>query len=210
MLANIRFEEVSNTALNKVLSDGRRSSRIDVVFDIYQVKSIKTAERAERGSKLGIVFRQIKPGHRIKNWKRILASIETKAKLAKFMTENWKELRQREKLGDVILMVTSGERCLRLTKDDVTEITELRSTQEEADTRMMIHVKHAATSYQNVVMDSEDTDVFVNLLSLHSQIPTRILLRRGKGNAVRLIEIPRLRTILGEDVCQAMIDVHWM
>ena len=47
---------------------------------------------------------------------------------------------------------------------------------------MMIHVKHAATSYQNVVVNSEDTDVFVILLSLHSQIPTRILLRRGKGN----------------------------
>ena len=66
-------------------------------------------------------------------------------------------------------MVTSGERCFRSTKDDVTEITELRSTQEEADTRMMIHVvKHAATSYQNVVVNSEDTDVFVILLSLHS------------------------------------------
>ena len=57
-------------------------------------------------------------------------------------------------------------------------------------------------------MNSEDTDVFVILLSLHSQIPTRILLRRGKGNAVRLIDIPRLGTILGEDVCQAMIGVH--
>ena len=78
----------------------------------------------------------------------------------------------------------------------MTEITELRSTQEEADTRMMIHVKHAATSYQNVVVNSEDTDVFVILLSLHSQIPTRILLRRGKENAVRLIDIPRLGTIL--------------
>ena len=42
----------------------------------------------------------------------------------------------------------------------------LRSTQEEADTRMMIHVKHAATSYQNVVVNSEDTDVFC-----HSPIP---------------------------------------
>ena len=62
--------------------------------------------------------------------------------------------------GDrAILMVTSGETCFRLTKDDVTEITELRSTQEEADTRMVIHVKHAATSYQNVVVNSEDTDV---------------------------------------------------
>jgi len=39
------------------------------------------------------------------------------------MAENWKELRQKEKLGDVRLMVTSGERCFRLTKDDVTEIT---------------------------------------------------------------------------------------
>ena len=47
-----------------MLSDGRGSSRIDVVFDIYQEKSIKTAEQAERGSKLGIVFSQIKPGHR--------------------------------------------------------------------------------------------------------------------------------------------------
>ena len=113
-----------------------------------------------------------------------------------------------QKLHDVILMVTSGERCFRLTKDDVTEITELRSMQEEADTRMMIHVKHAAASYRNVVVISEDTDVFVILLSFHSQIPTRILLRKGKGNAVRLIDISRLGTILGQDVCQALIDVH--
>ena len=53
------------------------------------------------------------------------------------MAENRKEVRQREKLGDVILMVTSGERCFRLTKDDVTEITE-----EEADTRLVIHVNN--------------------------------------------------------------------
>jgi len=165
---NLTFEEVSDKVLNKVLSDGRGSSHTDVVFVIYQEKSIKTAERAERGSKLGIVFNQIQPGHRIKNWKRILASTETKAKLTKFMAENWKELRQSEKLHDVILMVTSGERCFRFTKDDVTEITELRSTHKEADTRMMIHVNHAAASYRNVVVISEDTDVFIILLSLHS------------------------------------------
>jgi len=73
--------------------------------------------------------------------------------------------------------------------------------QEEADTRMMIHVKHTAASYRNVVVISEDSDVFVILLSLHSQIHTRILLRKGKGNAVRLIDISRLGTILGQDVC---------
>ena len=109
-----------------------------------------------------------------------------------------------QKLHDVILMVTSGERCFRLTKDDVTEITELRSMQDQADTRMMIHVKHAAASYRNVVVISEDDDVFVILLSLHSQIPTRILLRKGKKNAV----ISRLGTILGQDVCQKHAGVH--
>ena len=132
---NLTFEEVSDTVPNKVLSDGRGSSRIDVVFDIYQEKSIQTAEpeQAERGSKPGIVFSQIQPGHQIKNWKNILASNETKAKLTKFIAENWKELRQTEKLHDVILMVTSGERCFRLTIDDVTEITELRSMREKTD-----------------------------------------------------------------------------
>jgi len=87
-------------------------------------------------------------------------------------------------------MVTLGEGCFRLTKDDLTEITELRSMQEEADTRMIIHVKHAAASYRKVLVISEDSDVFIILLSLHSQIPTRILLRKGKGNAV------------GQDACQ--------
>jgi len=38
----------------------------------------------------------------------MLASIETKAKLTKFMAENWKELRQREKLGDVIYTNIDG------------------------------------------------------------------------------------------------------
>jgi len=96
-------------------------------------------------------------------------------------------------------MVTSGERCFRLTKGDVTEITELRSMQKEADTRMMIHVKHAAASYRNVVVISEDTDVFIILLSPHSQIPTRILLRKRKGNAV----ISRLGAILWSIVSKA-------
>ena len=68
----------------------------------------------------------------------------------------------------------------------------------------MIHVKHEAASYRNVVVISQDIDVFIILLSLHSQIPTRILLRKGTGNAV----ISRLGTILGQDVCQALKGVH--
>ena len=127
---NLTFDELSDTVLKKVLNDGSGIVRIDVVFDIYLEQSIETAERAHPGSKQGLVFSQIKAEHRIKNWKRILASVESKAKLTTFLAENWQEQHQREKLGDTILMVTSGEKCFRITKDDVTEIPELETTHE--------------------------------------------------------------------------------
>ena len=107
--SRVKRDESDVTSIMDMLENNWTNPFLNQPMDLL---NLSTAERAEHGSKLGIVFSQIKPGHRIKNWKRILASIETKAKLTKFMAENWKELRQREKLGDVILMVTSGERCL--------------------------------------------------------------------------------------------------
>ena len=137
-----------------------------------------------------------------------MASRESKSKLTIFLSENWKQECIRKKLGHVTLVITEGERCFRLSKDDVTEIVELQSTHEEADIRMMIHARHAAISYQKVVIISEDTDVLVILLSLHSQIPARVFLRRGKKNSVRLIDIQRLGVMLGKDICAALIGVH--
>jgi len=124
-----------------------------------------------------------------------------------------KEQQRRNKLGQIILMVTSGESGFRISKDEVLEAVleahELLSTQEEADTRLMIHVKHTAAKYPKVVVTSEDTDVnFIILLSLHLQIGTRIILRRGKKNAVRQIAISRFGTVCGKDVCTALIGVH--
>ncbi|KAG1650019.1 hypothetical protein GQR58_028409 [Nymphon striatum] len=98
---NMTFDELSDAILKKIFNDGRGSGRIDVVFDLYQDQSIKAAERINRGSKCGIMFNQIKPGHRIKNWKRILASTESKAKLTIFLAENWKEECRRSKLCNV-------------------------------------------------------------------------------------------------------------
>ena len=45
-------------------------------------------------------------------------------------------------LKEILLVDNSGEQCYLITKERVTEIVELRSTQHEADTRMMTHVRH--------------------------------------------------------------------
>ncbi|KAG1670717.1 Glutamate receptor ionotropic, kainate 2 [Nymphon striatum] len=232
---NMTFDELSDAILKKIFNDGRGSGRIDVVFDLYQDQSIKAAERINRGSKCGIMFNQIKPGHRIKNWKRILASTESKAKLTIFLAENWKEECRRSKLGSIILMVTTGEQCFKITKDEVTEMTELRSTHEEADT-MMIHAKHAAVNFRTVVVISEDTDamksglfrtkiiswiIFTNEelskfldLSLEIQYDTRMLLIRRKEpqQESAVTEIYRLSYKNGksssiEMLCSAVIDI---
>jgi hypothetical protein len=205
---NRTFGEMSQHILNLVLNDGRGSQRIDIVFDVYKDQSIKSAERILRGAKDGLLFHEIKAGHRIKNWKRLLANSESKNRLTIFLAESWKEESTRKMLGDTTLVVTSGEQCFQITRDSVEEVTELFSTQEEADTRLALHAKHAIGTNRHVIVISDDTDVFVILLSLQPAIGQRLLLRRGKKNHIRLIDIQRLACIIGRGVCTALIGVH--
>ena len=206
---HLTFDELSHRILKQILSEGRGSERIDVVFDIYRSQSIKTAERVNRGSNQGIVFKQIKPGHRITNYKRLLSSNESKAKLTHFLVDSWKEEKKRELLGNTMLMVTYEEQCFQITQNEVKEVRELIvSGHEEADTRLAIHAKHAAEAYPTVIVISEDTDVLVILLAMNSEIGNRILLRRGKKNQIRMIDINNMGILLGNQVCQGLIGLH--
>ena len=45
------------------------------------------------------------------------------------------------------------------------------STQEEADTKMLLHAKHAGPKYIAKVIVSKDTDVLILALSFHAEIP---------------------------------------
>ena len=171
---NLTFSELSERILGCILNDGRNSQRIDVVYDIYKKHSIKSAERLRRGSKEGVLFLKIKSKHRVKNYKRLLSNIEIKNRLTKFLAQSWMEADNRTKLGNISLLVTIGEECFAITQHKVDQLT---SSQEEADTRLALYASHAAKTYKNVIVISEDTDVFVILLSLHVQIGGRILLR---------------------------------
>ena len=94
-----------------------------------------------------------------KNWKRLVADIERMNKLAKYLADSWKEEGSREKLGNTTLVVKSVDQCFQITTEGVNEIDELRATQEEADTRIMLDARHADAKYSKVIVLSEDTDV---------------------------------------------------
>ena len=95
---NRTFSELSDHVFSQMPHAGHGSDRIDVVFDVYHSDSIKSA-RIQRGSTEGIAFSNILPGHKIKNWRRLLSCTGSKNKLTLFLAESWKEQKFREKLG---------------------------------------------------------------------------------------------------------------
>ena len=70
------------------------------------------------------------------------------------------------------LYVTCEENCFKMTAYERVEVAELQSTQEEVDTRLLLHALHAArTSSKAVIVTSEDTDVMLVSLPFQQFIP---------------------------------------
>ena len=51
-------------------------------------RSIKDAERVKRGADTGIQFKNIAPGHKIQQWRKLLSSPANKTSLTKFLMKN--------------------------------------------------------------------------------------------------------------------------
>ena len=73
-------------------------------------------------------------------------------------------------------------------KDGSDVVDELITSQEEADTRMLLHIIYASSSYRSMVIVTEDTHVFMICLSIFHQISGNMYIRCGtKTNFVTLI-----------------------
>lgn len=204
------FAELAESALNTVLREGAMSHRIDVVFDVYKETSIKDAERVKRGADMtGIQFRNITPGHNIQQWRNILCSSANKACLIKFLVEEWKSPKHKEKLHNKVLYVTCENDCFRIDKDHWEEFSDLKSSQEEADTRMLLHALHAAESgYKAVIITAEDTDVLVLCVGFVKDIPCLVYQKSGTQNRTRFLDINKLGQSLGNSVCHSLVGMH--
>ena len=106
------------------------------------------------------------------------------------------------------MFVTCGTQCFRLTQNDCQIVDDLSSNQEEADTRLLLHAKDAAEQYPSLVCVTEDTDVFVICLGLSHVINSKIYIRRGTKMRVRLVDITKLATVLGDEVNNALMGLH--
>ena len=76
--------------------------------------------------------------------------------------------------------MTCESHCYEITSQAANVVEELNSTQEQADTGLILHAAHAARSgYQAVVVASEDTDVFLLCLAFKCFIPASMYVKCG-------------------------------
>ena len=121
-----------------------------------------------------------------------------------FVTNERKKNKYVDKLSGKTL-VTCGNSCYQLSSGVVQPISELESTQEEADTRMPLHSLDAAgLRFTSVVIVSEDTDVLVLLLAFKSFIPSLVFIKCGSQTRVKYIEVSRTVESVGATVCRSL------
>ena len=206
----LTFGEIADQILFRVLREGECSNRADVVFDVYRDISIKSAERELRGERDALIFKNLAAGQKVKQFKIVLHNGDNKTSLIRFVVEHWQKTPSRERLEDKELLVTCGNRCYKITAERVKEEKELRSEQEDADTRLLLHVPHAANEqrYRSIIVSSEDTDVRILYLAFSFSIDVPIYQRCVSQLNARYVDIGKIAHVIGQDACKAPPGLH--
>ena len=160
--AGLTDEEFVLKLLNTVLSSSSSSTRVDVVFSVYQQISIKNAECTRRKSG-SLEFKKIIGSQQIKEWISFLLFVNNKTKLIKSTVE-WKK--NYHLLNDKLLYVTCKEKCFMISDGNLSTVAHLDSTREEADTRLLLHAHDASVNYHNIVIQTPDTDNLILAIAI--------------------------------------------
>lgn len=148
------------------LSEGRQSSRIDVVFDTYKENSIKNSERSLRGEETGHHLMSITDTQLVRHWRRFLAQVSNKTNLISFLVKGWSKSKYRELLKQKTLFATVGDKCFKITAQGNELFPTLQCQQEEADGRLLLHAAHAVEEGIKLLLSAQRTQMFSSCASL--------------------------------------------
>ncbi|KAL9968946.1 hypothetical protein ACROYT_G021098 [Oculina patagonica] len=155
------FSQYADSTFLPFLENQLKSTkRIDVVWDEYCSASLKDATREKRGK--GV--RRKVAGH-VKlpqNWQAFLEDSSNKKELFNFLT---KQVETASFPDDKFVYITSGENVISSCPRQQMQ----SCNHEEADTRILVHVKDAlAKGGRSVLVRTVDTDVVVILIAQDS------------------------------------------
>jgi len=144
-----------------------------------------------------------------------MRNAENKKHLIEFLYDQWQSDAYASHIGSLIMYDVCGEYCTKLqamgNKVLSEPVPELYSSQEEADTRVILHCTYATEhmSRQEVLcVRSPDTDVLVLLLYYVHLFLQTVYFDTGVGNKQRLISVGPIADALGPAVVKALPSFH--
>ena len=168
-----------------------KAERLDFVTDTYVGGSIKHIESLRRNQSNKILLKGPEMSVPL-NWKNFMGNDYNKTQLIKFLLQQWSSSKYASSLKDRRVYFVCQQNCFLLTSTDGLTVSNrsiesLNSTQEEADTRMLLHLTHAdrENSESAIIVRSPDTDVFLLLLHYCMDIKSIVLFDTGSGDKRR-------------------------
>ena len=157
---------------------------------------------------------QIKGGRQVPNYRQFLKSADNKASLANFISEYiLQHASEQLPYGKSIILAggfSDRKIVMGVGIDSVFPLDSLQSTQDEADTRMLLHAVSLSSVNQRIIVRCDDTDVLVLLIHYFSRglLPKEVFMFAGHSGKERYISIHDIATELGTSVCECLPAVH--
>jgi len=135
--------------------------------------------------------------------------VSNKTSLITFIVNERRTEASRQKLEEKLLYANAGDTCYRITAEGSEEVPTLKSQQEEADGRLLLHASYAANEgFTSVLACSEDTDVFIMSLAFSSEIGASLFMKSGTRTRTKIIDIIKVAASLGPGVCKGVLGMH--
>ena len=198
------FEEYAQQVFTAyVVRQLQHVSRIDLVWDSYRADSLTASTREQRGKgvRRRVVDSAVIPG----NWQSFLRVDSNKVELFSYISTMIAESFQEEGKE---LVVTDGEQVICVPQqEDVNSLAPCN--QEEADTRMMLHVAHAAQhGHHQIQVRTVDTDVVVVMVVQKLPAGDELWVAFGTGKNYRYIAAHEIASSIGPEKTCALPMFH--
>jgi len=177
--------------------------RVDVVWDEYVHGSLKTYTRSVRGKGSR---RRVESSNALpRNWQEFLRNDENKSELFCFLSLQIAKLKTDTERQ---IIATYHKDVLCTQPRDTTGLAPC--TQEEADTRIFLHVSDAAKhGYRKVMIHTVDSDVLVLAIAAIQQLSIdELWVGFASGKSFRYLPTPEMARALGPEKCVALPFLH--
>lgn len=184
-------------------------TRVDVVFDAYKANSIKTTTRQNRSGKTRKVRRIIDSRSVILpySWPSFLALEENKKNLIQFLSTELLQRANSLPTGSELVIAGGPQSDEHAASSVQRDVCHLMSTQEEADTRLILHAYDAKQQgFEKIVIISRDTDVLV--LAIHHNLGSNIWISCGTSKQPKFLPVHEIRNNMQGDVVSALPLYH--